>query len=116
MVTVWRHPGVSGVDATELINKKRDVPLSHRTILTVLSRLDAKGYLTHVVQGRTHLYTAAVPEDEFVAWHAARAVKALLERYGDDTTISGLVGAAATDPAMFERLDDLLDRHRGSAT
>ncbi len=116
MATVWRNPGVSGVDATDLINEKRDVPLSHRTILTVLSRLDAKGYLTHVVDGRTYLYTAAVPEDEFVAWHAERAVKALLERYGDDTTISGLVGAAATDPAMLERLDDLLDRRRGSAT
>jgi predicted transcriptional regulator len=116
MATVWRHPGVSGVDATDLINKKRDVPLSHRTILTVLSRLDAKGYLTHVVDGRTYLYMAVVPEGEFVAWHAERAVKALLERYGDDTAISGLVGAAATDPAMLERLDDLLDRHRGSAT
>jgi len=116
MATVWHHPGVSGVDATDLINKKRDVPLSHRTILTVLSRLDAKGYLTHAVEGRTYLYTAVVPEGEFVAWHAERAVKALLERYGDDTTISGLVGAAVTDPAMLERLDDLLDRHRGSAT
>jgi len=116
MATVWRHPGVSGVDATDLINQKRDVPLSHRTILTVLSRLDAKGYLTHAVEGRTYLYTAVVPEGEFVAWHAERAVKALLERYGDDTTISGLVGAAATDPVMLERLDDLLDRHRGSAT
>jgi predicted transcriptional regulator len=116
MATVWRHPGVSGVDATDLINEKRDVPLSHRTILTVLSRLDAKGYLTHVVEGRTYLYTAVVPEDEFVAWHAERAVKALLERYGDDTTISGLIGAAATDPAMLERLDDLLDRRRDSAT
>jgi hypothetical protein len=57
-----------------------------------------------------------VPEDEFVAWHAERAVKALLERYGDDTTISGLIGAAATDPAMLGRLDDLLDRHRANET
>jgi len=75
MATAWRHPGVSGVDATDLINKKREIPLSHRTILTVLSRLDAKGYLTHVVEGRTYLYTAVVPEGEFVAWHAERAVK-----------------------------------------
>lgn len=116
MSTVWRHPGVSGVEATDLINEKRDVPLSHRTILTVLSRLDAKGYLTHAVDGRTYLYTAVVPEDAFVSWHAERAVKALLERYGDDTTLSGLIGAAATDPAILERLDDLLDRHRAGAT
>jgi len=116
MATVWRHPGVSGGAATDLVNKKRGVPLSHRTILTVLSRLDAKGYLTHEVDRRTYFYTAVVPEREFVAWHAERAVKALLERYGDDTTLSGLVGAAATDPAMLERLDDLLDRHRASET
>jgi BlaI family penicillinase repressor len=116
MATVWRHPGVSGAAATDLVNEKRDAPLSQRTILTVLSRLDAKGYLNHVVDGRTHLYTAVVPEREFVAWHAERAVKALLERYGDDTALSGLIGAAATDPAMLERLDDLLDRHRSSET
>ena len=116
MSTVWRNPGVSGAEATELINDKRDVPLSPRTVLTVLSRLEAKGYLAHVVEGRTYLYTAVVREEDFVAWHAERAIRALRQRYGDDTTIPGLVGVAAADPAVLERLDDLLDRHRASET
>ncbi len=116
MATVWRHPGVSGAEATELINGMRDVPLSPRTVLTVLSRLEAKGYLTHVVDGRTYLYTAVVLEEDFVTWHAARAIRALRQRYGDDTTISGLVGAATADPAVLERLDDLLGRYRSGET
>ena len=82
MSTVWRNPGVSGAEATELINDKRDVPLSPRTVLTVLSRLEAKGYLAHVVEGRTYLYTAVVREEDFVAWHAERAIRALRQRYG----------------------------------
>jgi predicted transcriptional regulator len=116
MATVWHHPGVSGVEPAKHGEdgpvRKRDVALS----VDQVGCLDAKGYLTHVVEGRTYLYTAVVPEDEFVSWHAERAVKALLERYGDDTTLSGLIGAAATDPAILERLDDLLDRHRAGAT
>ena len=72
MAAVWRHPGLSGIEATTLVNDKRDTPLSPRTILTVLRRLEAKGFLSHVVDGRAYRYTAVVPESDFVEWHARR--------------------------------------------
>jgi predicted transcriptional regulator len=116
MAVVWRRPGISGTEATEIINSSRERPLSQRTILTILSRLDAKGYVTHSVSGRAYLYTAAVPEREFVAWHAQRAVSELLDRYGDDIVISGIVDSRAGDPDALRRIDDLLEQLRERKT
>ncbi len=116
MAAVWRHPGLSGVETTTLVNDKRDTPLSPRTILTVLSRLEAKGFLSHAVDGRAYRYTAVVPECEFVEWHAQRAITDLLKRYGDDVVISGLLGAPSVDPDALARLDELLERSRERKT
>jgi predicted transcriptional regulator len=116
MASVWRHPGLSGAEATTLINGNRDTPLSPRTILTVLSRLEAKGFLSHVVDGRAYRYTAVVLESEFVEWHAQRAITDLLKRYGDDAVISGLLGAPSVDPDALARLDELLERSRERKT
>jgi len=116
MAAVWRHPGLSGIEATTLVNDKRDTPLSPRTILTVLRRLEAKGFLSHVVDGRAYRYTAVVPQSDFVEWHARRAITDLLKRYGDDAVISGLLGAPSVDPGALARLDELLERSRGRKT
>jgi predicted transcriptional regulator len=116
MTAVWRHPGLSGTEATALINEARSTPLSQRTILTVLRRLEAKGLLSHVVDGRAFLYTAVVPENEFVDWHAQRAITDLLRRYGADVVISGLAGAPMADPDALARLDELLQRARERQT
>ena len=116
MAAVWRHPGLSGLEATDLVNDRRDTPLSPRTILTVLSRLEAKGFLSHVVDGRAYRYTAVVPESEFVEWHARRAITDLLKRYGDDVVISGLLGTSSVDPNALARLDELLERSRERKT
>ena len=116
MAAVWRHPGLSGLEATDLVNDKRDTPLSARTILTVLRRLEAKGFLSHVVDGRAYRYTAVVPESDFVEWHACRAITDLLKRYGDDVVISGLIGTPSFDPDALVRLDELLERSRERKT
>jgi predicted transcriptional regulator len=121
MAVLWKQPGIGGMEAARLLNEGRGAPVSFRTVLTILARLEAKGYVHHTVEGRrgrtepdatsqsrSFRYSAAVPEDEFVQWHADRALKELLQRYGDDVTIAGLVNAS--DRSLLERLDELLDR------
>lgn len=107
MAVLGRHPGVGGMDASRLVDERRAVPLSFRTVLT---RLEAKGYVRHVVEGkRTFHYSAVVAEEEF-GWHAENAVRDLLKRYGQDVTISGLANVAGADPTLLDRLDELLAR------
>ena len=111
MAVVWGAPGISGAEATEAVSSGRDVPLSQRTIVTVLTRLDAKGYLTHTVDGRSFRYRAALSEAELVERHARQAVVALIDRYGDDAVIAGLLDVGV-DAAALARVEAALERHR----
>ncbi len=115
MAVVWRHPRLSVEDATALVNAKRARKLSERTVATILRRLDAKGYATHAVDGRAFLYTAVVPEDQFVAWHGRRAMGELLGRYGPEVAFAGLVEASGADKAALDLLEELLRRYREDA-
>jgi predicted transcriptional regulator len=111
MSVLWRHRNLTGVEVTGFINKQRQVGLSHRTILTILSRLEAKGCIGHVVEGRAYRYSVTVTEADFPAWHAQRSAKALLDRYGTDLAVTGFFNAAVADPAAAARLDELLDQY-----
>ena len=116
MAGVWRAPRCRVEDATVLVNEGRARQLSERTVATILRRLDAKGYVTHEVEGRAFRYTAVVPEEAFVAWHGRQAVSALLRRYGPKVAIAGLLEEAKADPQVLEALSKLLERRRGDAT
>lgn len=115
MAVVWRHPRLGVADATALVNAKRARKLSERTVATILRRLDAKGYAAHEVEGRAFLYTAVVPEDQFVAWHGRRAMAELLGRYGPEVAVAGLVEAAGARSAALDVLEGLLRRCREDA-
>ena len=116
MTVVWLAPRCRVEDATVLVNDGRPRQLSERTVATILRRLDAKGYVTHEVEGRAFRYTAVVPEEEFVAWHGRQAFSALLRRYGTKVAIAGLLEEAEVDPKTLEALERVIERHRGDAT
>lgn len=110
MAVVWQHPGLTVSVATEFVNENRLKTLSERTIATILRRLDTKGYVVHAVDGRSYLYTATVPEREFVTWHGRRAMSELVDRYGEDVAIAGIVERAAADGAVLQHLTELINR------
>lgn len=116
MAVLWRHPRLNVEDATALVNAKRARNLSERTVATILRRLDAKGYATHAVEGRAFLYTAVVPEDQFVAWHGRRAMGELLRRYGPEVAVVGLVEGTGADKAALDMLEELVRRLRKGAS
>jgi predicted transcriptional regulator len=90
-------------ETLELLNVDRTPPLAYTTVLTVMSRLAEKGALVRTAQGRGHTYAPAA-EDE-----AALAVQGVLRTYGD-AAVSHFLDQAATDPALRERLQALLEK------
>jgi len=70
---------------------------------TVLRRLESKGYLTHVTQGRTYVYSAV----EQPAMVGTRAVQLLIDRFwagSAEAFVAGLVDHAVLSPAQLQRL------------
>jgi predicted transcriptional regulator len=99
------------METTAAINAEREVPLSYKTLLTIFSRIEAKGWVTHVIDGRAYRYKAALNESQWLEQHARAAARAMLERYGD-LALGGIVDEAASDPKALARLSELVSAAR----
>ena len=98
---VWGAGPCTAEACREALSDTR--PLKDSTVRTVLRRLEEKGLVTHTVDGRTFLYTAA-EERESVA---ARAVRSIIDRFcggSIEQLLVGLVDNKVVEKAELERL------------
>jgi BlaI family penicillinase repressor len=102
MQAVWTA-GTCTVDAVhQVVSRQRD--LKEVTIRTVLRRLEHKGYVQHVSEGRAFLYRAV----EAPRSVAARAVRHILDRFchgSVDELVSGLVEANVLSDRELDALE-----------
>jgi predicted transcriptional regulator len=83
---VWAHPNCTAETCREGVHDQR--PLKDSTIRTILRNLEEKGYVTHSVNGRTFVYSAAETSRNV----AAVAVKQLIDRFCGGSVEELLVG------------------------
>ncbi len=99
MRIVWSHEAVSA----DTVREKLDRGLKEVTVRTVLKRLEDKGYVTHTVDNRTFMYSAAESRERV----AANAVKRIVDWFCDgsvDEVLVGMVDAQMVDKAQLDRL------------
>jgi BlaI family penicillinase repressor len=99
---LWQHGTLSAEQVREELDQQ-DRPLKDSTVRTVLRRLEEKGYLTHVIDNRTFLYSPAEPAPMV----AGRAVKRILEWFCDGSVeqlLVGMVDSSVLDRAELQRL------------
>jgi BlaI family transcriptional regulator, penicillinase repressor len=105
MRVVW-DAGPCGVEAVhQVVSKKRK--LKETTIRTLLRRLEQKGYLTHVSDGRAYIYRAVEPARSL----AARAVRQIIDRFckgSMEELVSGMVEAKVLSKADIEELEKVV--------
>lgn len=76
MQAVWAcKPPVSRVDLEQILEERH--PLAATTILTLLSRLVEKGFLSAEKQGRSNCYTPLISEQDYLAAQSRRFVDTL---------------------------------------
>jgi BlaI family penicillinase repressor len=78
-------------------------PLKDSSVRTLLRRLEAQGYLSHRLDGKTFLYQAAVPPRSV----AARAVRNIIERFcagSVEQFLAGMVDEKVLSVEQIERL------------
>ncbi len=78
-------------------------PMKESTSRTILRRLEAKGYLTHRVDGRTHVYAYTEKPPSV----AARAVRQIMERFCGGSVEQLLVGIVNNDVIDRQELQRL---------
>ncbi len=98
---VWARGPVSAEACREALRTSR--PMKESTMRTVLRRLEEKGYVTHVTEGRTYIYSAV----EAPVAVATRAVKHIIDRFcagSAERLVTGMVDNAVVSTAELERL------------
>jgi BlaI family penicillinase repressor len=78
-------------------------PLKDSTIRTLLRRLEARGFVTHAVDGKVFVYAAQAPAQSV----AARAVRQIIERFWSGSVeqfITGMVDEKVLSRAELKRL------------
>jgi BlaI family penicillinase repressor len=97
----WSHGPATSEACREALASSR--PMKDSTIRTVLRRLEEKGYLTHVLEGRTFLYHASDARQNV----AVRAVKGIIDRFcggSAELLVLGMVDNAVLNRKQLERL------------
>jgi predicted transcriptional regulator len=86
-------------------------PMKDSTARTVLARLERKGYVTHVVEGRTYIYRGV----DAPAAVAARAVKQIIDRLcggSAEALVAGMVDHDVLSPDELDRLARTIARQK----
>jgi predicted transcriptional regulator len=76
---VWQLGSATVQDICDQLSEDRSV--SYATVQTLLRRLEKKGYVQHEVQGKAHVFSAAVKRDDVIQ----RTVRDFVDRlFGGD--------------------------------
>jgi BlaI family penicillinase repressor len=99
---LWSHGSMTASAVRKAL--KRD--LKDATIRTVLRRLEEKGYVSHIVESGTFIYTAKETRERA----AAKAVKRIVDKFCDGSLERMLLGLVETAVIQPKQLDALVGR------
>ena len=83
MAEVWSQNEATVRSVTDALADDPGGPRSYTTILTVMRRLDAKGFLDRRREGKKDIYVPAIARDEYMQSRSEVEVDALVDAYGD---------------------------------
>ena len=106
MQAVWARGEVTVTDIWTALADRRQV--ARNTILTLMERLQKKGWLKRRVSGPTHFYAAAVPRGRTLGRVVHRLVEAAFAGSAEAMILALLEGRGVTD-AEAKRIRKLID-------
>ncbi len=90
----------------------RKTKITYATVQTMLRRLEKKGYINHNIQGKAHIFFAAVKSEEVIK----RSVGDFLDRlFGGDPIplMQYLAEHGKIDADDITKLQQLIDKNKG---
>lgn len=108
MRVIWERSSATVAEVESALNASRSKPAAYKTVLTICSRLEAKGLLNHQQVGRAFRYMPTMSEKDLVAREADRGAAGLLSRFGE-LAVAGFVNQVANDPERLAQLEGLLN-------
>jgi predicted transcriptional regulator len=99
MEEIWAQGEATVRSVRDALNAHEGQPeRAYTTVLTIFQRLDAKGLVRRSRDGKTDIYSAVLPREEYLGARADAEVSALLEQYGELALVQFARRMAALDP------------------
>lgn len=108
MEGLWSRHSATAAEITRGLNARRPEPLSNKTILTCLTRLEAKGLVSHARERRAYLFSPTKSADEMSAWYVGGRFRELVDRFGD-LAVAVFVEQIGEDPIRYQFLCQLVE-------
>jgi predicted transcriptional regulator len=105
MEVLWERGPSSVAEVQESLKD----PLAYTTVLTMLRKLEAKGYVRHAAEGRAHRFEAAVARDAARS-SALRDLARKLFKGSTELLLSHAVADDELTPEQVKRIRLLLNR------
>jgi len=103
---LWSRGPATSEQVREALHPRH--PLKDSSVRTLLRRLEARGYLSHRLEGKVFLYRAHLPPRSI----AARAVKQIIERFCGGSAEQFLVGMVDEKVLSVEEIQRLAKKVR----
>ena len=107
MEIVWAGSEVTVTDVWAVLSQRR--PVARNTILTLMDRLEKKGWLTRRAEGQTHLYKAAAPRAATQRNLVHRLVDAAFAGSAEGLVLALLEGRGVSEEEA-RRIRQLIDK------
>ena len=98
---IWKHGAVTVEQVRAGLEQKH--PMKDSTARTIVRRLEEKGYLSHTVDGRTHIYSGTARPRSV----AARVVRQVMDRLCGgslEELLVGMVNDKVVDPKELSEI------------
>ena len=91
---------------------RRQHPLKDSSIRTLLRRLEARGFLSHTVDGKVFVYAAGMPSQQV----AVSAIRQVIQRFCSGSVETLLVGMVDENVLSVAELERLVQKVRKKRT
>jgi predicted transcriptional regulator len=109
MQVVWQGSEVTVTDVWSVLARRR--PVARNTVLTLMDRLEKKGWLKRRADAPTYRYSATVPRDATLGQVVRRLVNAAFGGSAEDLVLALLEGRGVSDDEA-RRIRELIDNAR----
>jgi predicted transcriptional regulator len=107
MEQLWRSGPSTVGEVLDALNAASPDALAYTTVMTTLTRLHEKGYLTRAKEGRGFRYAAAVDEASLAGMAGRRELQRLIERHGASAVAAFAADLSEANGDLVARLRDL---------
>ncbi len=111
MQDIWKNGESSVNDVLERLNGEGRKQLAYNTVMSVMARLETKGYLERERDGRAYLYWPAFDKDQLITEMAVESARDYIQDFGE-AALSGFVREVSSDAELMDELQRLIDESR----